>query len=372
VSITIVLHEATRTGAPKVGGIIAAGLQKYEDVRVICLDDGPLLGWLQQRIGEDRVSVVSSQQLRYRSSFNERLRLAEAALRENPTDIVYVNSFAAAEYAVAGKAVGSTVVLHLHEKAGEMRKILALDLAKMEVMSMCDGIILAADALEHDVVEVFGSIPEKCLRFGIVVDTLEIAQFADEDGAIVQNAAGDAIAWGGRASIGMCGVASRRKGSDIFFEIAARLPQHDFVWIGNWAPNEAPENPVYDEFLAARLPNFYVSGGIDNPYKFIKRLDLFFLSSREDPNPLVLAEAMLLSTPILAFSATTAVSDFLGRTAILCHGATNIADAERVMKAIDLKELRSPSFRGLADAHRARFDMSAKAEGLVSFLNSLS
>jgi glycosyltransferase involved in cell wall biosynthesis len=355
-----------------VGGIIAAGLQKYEDVRVICLSDGPLLGWLQQRIGADRVSVVASQQLRYRSSFNDRLRMAEAALRENPSDVVYVNSFAAAEFVVAGKAVGSTVAMHLHEKAGEMRKILALDLAKLEVMSMCDGIVLAADELERDIAEVFGSVPEKCLRFGIVVDTVEIAQFADEDGAAAQNAAGDSIAWGERASIGMCGVASPRKGSDIFFETAARLPQHDFVWIGNWAPNEAPENPVYDEFLAARLPNFYVSGGVDNPYKFIKRLDLFFLSSREDPNPLVLAEALLLNTPILAFSATTAVSDFLGRTAILCHGTTNTQDAERVMKAIDLKELRSPSFRGMADTHRARFDMDAKAEELVTFLSGLS
>jgi len=372
VSITIVLHEATRTGAPKVGGIIAAGLQKYEDVRVICLDDGPLLGWLQQRVGEDRVLVASSQQLRYRSTFNERLHLAEAALRENPTDIVYVNSFAASEYVVAGKAVGSRVALHLHEKAGEMRKILALDLAKMEVLSMCDGIILAADDLEHDIAEVFGSVPEKCLRFGIVVDTQEIARFADEAGAIAQNAAGEAIAWGERASIGMCGVASPRKGSDIFFETARRLPQHDFVWIGNWTPNEAPENQIYEEFLSARLPNLYVSGGVDNPYKFIKRLDLFFLSSREDPNPLVLAEALLLNTPILAFSATTAVTDFLGRTAILCHGATNTPDAERVMKAIDLKELRSPSFRSLTDAHRARFDMDAKTEGLMSFLNSLA
>ena len=170
----------------------------------------------------------------------------------------------------------------------------------------------------------------------------------------------------------MCGVASPRKGSDMFFELAARLPQHDFVWIGSWTPNEAPENPVYEEFLKAQLPNLYVSGGVDNPYKFIKRLDLFFLSSREDPNPLVLAEALLLNTPILAFSATTAVGDFLGRTAILCHGATNIPDAERVMKAIDLKELRSPGFRNLAAAHRARFDMDAKAEELVTFLNSLS
>src|SRR5260221_14580819 len=133
-SITVVLHEASRTGAPKVGGIIAAGLQKYDDVRVICLSDGPLLDWLQQRLGMERVTVLESGSTRYRSSFGDRRRVAEAALRENPSDIVYVNSFAASEFVVAGKSVGSTVALHLHEKDGEMRKILSLDLAKLEVL----------------------------------------------------------------------------------------------------------------------------------------------------------------------------------------------------------------------------------------------
>ena len=47
-SIVVVLHEATRTGAPRVGGLIAAALQKHFDVRVLCLSDGPLVGWLEE------------------------------------------------------------------------------------------------------------------------------------------------------------------------------------------------------------------------------------------------------------------------------------------------------------------------------------
>ena len=41
-SITLVLHEATRTGAPRVGGLIAKELARSEDVHVIVLKDGPL------------------------------------------------------------------------------------------------------------------------------------------------------------------------------------------------------------------------------------------------------------------------------------------------------------------------------------------
>lgn len=370
-SVTIVLHEATRTGAPKVGGIIAAALQKYYDVRIVCLSDGPLLGWLQQQVGPERVTLLSSGTLRYRATFTDRVRMAEAALKDDPSEIVYVNSLAASEFIIAGKSVGSVVALHLHEKSAEMRKLMALDLAKVELLPMCDGIVLAADDLEHDLAEVFGFVPDKCLRFGIVVDAAEIGRLAQQREAAARNAAGDPIEWGERTVIGMCGVASPRKGCDIFFEAAGRLPEHDFLWIGNWGPNEAPENTVYDDFLAARLPNLYVSGGVDNPYQYIDRLDLFFLSSREDPNPLVLAEAMLLRIPILVFSATTAVTDFLGRSAILCHGTTNTADAERVLRMIDVGELRSERFRGLADEHRSRFDMDAKVEPLVNFLNSL-
>jgi glycosyltransferase involved in cell wall biosynthesis len=370
-SVTIVLHEATRTGAPKVGGIIAAALQKYDDVRIICLSDGPLLGWLQQQVGPEHVTLLSTGTLRHRASFTERVRMAEAALSDNPSDIVYVNSLAASEFIIAGKSAGSVVALHLHEKSAEMRKLMALDLAKVELLPMCDGIVLAADELEQDLAEVFGFIPEKCLPFGIVVDVAEIGRLAQEPDATAQNAAGDPIVWGERIVIGMCGVASPRKGSDIFFEAAGQLPEHDFLWIGNWAPHEAPENAVYDDFLVARLPNLYVSGGVDNPYKYIDRLDLFFLSSREDPNPLVLAEALLLRVPILAFSATTAVTDFLGRSAILCHGTTNTPDAARVLRMIDAGVLRSERFRGLSDEYRARFDMDAKVEPLVGFLNSL-
>lgn len=370
-SITVVLHEATRTGAPKVGGLIAAELQKYEDVRVICLDGGPLLPWLRERIGADRISVVDSGKLRYRSSFNERVHAAEATLREHPSELVYVNSFAAAEFVVAAKSVGRAVVLHLHEKAGEMRKILSLDLAKLEVLAMCDGIVLAADELERDVAEVFGFLPKRRLCFGIAVDVPEIRRLAGDADASACNASGTSLAWDERARVGMCGIASFRKGADLFFEVARRLPAHDFLWIGNWEPAEAPENLAYEGFLAERLPNLYVTGGVDNPYKYIKRVDLFFLSSREDPNPLVLAEAMLLDTPILAFSRATAVADFLGRTAILCHGHTNWPDAVRVIDALDITELRSRRFRGLAATHLNCFDLEGKMEELLEFLRSV-
>ena len=152
---------------------------------------------------------------------------------------------------------------------------------------------------------------------------------------------------------------------------AKSLPQYDFIWVGNWSSDDAPENTIYSEFVKAKLPNLFVSGSVSNPYKYISNFDLFFLSSREDPNPVVLAEALILRVPILAFSKTTAVTDFLARCAILCHGRANLDDSVRVLNALDASEIRSDSFRPNGDEFRKRFHVADKIGGVVELLDSL-
>ena len=370
-SAVVVLHEATRTGAPRVGGLIAASLQKHLDVRVLCLSDGPLVPWLKERVGADNVSVIDFDNQRHRTPFAERVGIARRALAEMPDELVYVNSAAAAEFVFAAKELGKTTVVHVHEKAAMLRRLLEIDLAKLEMMSLCDGIVLAAGNLRRDLAEVFGFVPERCLDFGIAIDTEEIGKLASEGDAVACNALGEAADWGERLVIGMCGHASLRKGADIFFAAAAAVPEHDFVWIGNWSGAEAPENEVIDQYLSRKLPNLYVTDGVDNPYKYIARLDLFFLSSRVDPNPLVLAEAMSLGVPVLCFSRTTAVADFLGRSAILCHGTTNTEDTVRVLRALDPTELRAPEFGRSNEELQHRFDITQKTPSLLGYLASL-
>ncbi|HTV89822.1 MAG TPA: glycosyltransferase [Stellaceae bacterium] len=371
-SAVVVVHEASRTGAPRMGGLIAAGLRKYMDVRLICLHDGPLLPWLEERVGADKLTLLElGGEERPKTPFAERVALAQQVIEEAAPDIVYVNSAAASEFVVAGKAAGLATVLHVHEKAEMLRWLLRYDLVKLDVPALCDGVVLAAGDLRGDLAEIFGFVPERCLDFGIAVDPQEIARLAAAADASARNAGGRGFTWGSRPVVGMVGHASERKGADIFFEAAAACPEHDFVWVGNWDRATAPENPVFDRFAAERLPNLYVAGAVDNPYAYIARFDLFFLSSREDPNPVVLAEALTLGVPVLAFSRTTAVGDFLGRSGILCHGTTNTQDAVRVLQALDADEIRSPQFRGLTERYRDRFDITKRVGDLVGFLGAL-
>lgn len=370
-SVLIVLHEAMRTGAPRIGGLIAGALKQHRDVRILCLTGGPMLDWLRERVGAENVEVIDTAVPRHKVPFAERLEFANRFLEQESSPIVYVNSLAACEFVVAAKAAGKIAVVHVHEKVEEMRKLLAIQLMKLEVLSLSDAVVLAAEDLRADLVEVFGFLPDRVMNFGIAVDADEIDRLATDGKPEAQTAAGKKFKRGKRLVVGMIGHASRRKGADIFFECAQSLPEHDFMWVGNWNQDDAPENTAYAKFAEKKLGNLFVSGSVANPYRYISNFDLFFLSSREDPNPVVLAESLILRVPVLAFSKATAVTDFLGRCAIVCHGDANAADSVRVLKALEADELRSDAFRPRAKEYRERFHVADKIAGVVELLDSL-
>jgi len=367
-SITLILHEATRTGAPRVGGLIAKELARDEDVNVLVLKDGPLVPWLKELIGDDRITVCNSDEFEHTLPFEERLRSASEALAGCESDVVYVNSLAASVFVLAAKAQHRKTVLHVHERSAEMFSLLRHDVTKMEVMAVTDGVVLAANDLTSDILDVFGLIPAASHNFGIAIEIDTLRETARAEVEPARTAGGGVLSKGERLLVGMCGHASPRKGSDIFFETAEAMPDCDFVWIGGWEPAEAIENTVYDAYMSKQLENLYVTGAVDNPYAHIGQLDLFFLSSREDPNPLVLAEAMALHVPLLTFSKTTAVADRLGRTGILCHGLPNVPDVSRVLKACAPGKVRSESFRHLADEALAEFDIKEKMKDVRSLV----
>ena len=91
--------------------------------------------------------------------------------------------------------------------------------------------------------------------------------------------------------IGMCGSGTYRKGFDIFVDIAKKYDKYFFIWIG---PNV--------DFKNLTIPvNMIVTGYTNNPYNIIINIDIFLCTSREDPYPLVILEAMYLNKKIISF-----------------------------------------------------------------------
>ena len=370
-AITLILHEASRTGAPVVGALIARELARSEAVRVVAMKDGPLVGELRDTLGPKNVVAFAEPAFHFRTSFEERLGRAGDVIGAEPCDLVYANSLGASVFALAAKLKGRKAILHVHEKAAAMVDLLAHDVAKVEVTRAVDALVLAADDQRGDLARLFSYAPGEIETFGVAVDVAAVRRAGAAMSTPPADARGRAFTRSQRLVVAMCGHASLRKGADIFLETALSAPDADFLWIGAWAPDETPDNPVYEDFLRLAPSNLYVTGAVDNPHPHIATADLFFLSSREDPNPLVLGEALALGKPVLAFSRATGVTDLIGRGGLLCYGDPNAEDAARMIRACTREALRAPSWRTAGDEALKAYDLDAKMTKLRAMIQRL-
>lgn len=370
-AITFAIHEATRTGAPRLGALIARELQRREEVRVIVMKDGPLTPWLEQTVGARNLIVCRGDRFHFRTPFEERVRLAGEMLEREPSDLVYANSLATSVFALAAAYQKRKTILHVHEKAADMFNLLACDVTKIEAARVVDAAVLAAAEIRADLLQVFQAAPPEVETFGVAVEVEAIRAAAGERAAAALNAHGEPLTRSDRLIVGMCGFASARKGADIFLETALARPECDFLWVGGWRPEETAENIAYAEFERRAPANLYLSGAVDNPYPHMAMMDVFFLSSREDPNPLVVGEALALKLPILSFSRTTAIADRLGRCGILCYGEPNAADAARLLRVCSAEAARGSEFRNAGEALLAEYDLRTKMARLDDLIARL-
>ncbi|UQB43256.1 glycosyltransferase [Thiomicrospira microaerophila] len=113
-----------------------------------------------------------------------------------------------------------------------------------------------------------------------------------------------------------CGTVYWRKGPDLFLETARDLLKRNiknlkFIWIGEGKDKKALQESLTTE----EEKQIKFVGHKSNANELFAAADLFFLSSREDPFPLVVLHAAQFAIPSLYFSGTTGIADFLQQDA---------------------------------------------------------
>ena len=110
------------------------------------------------------------------------------------------------------------------------------------------------------------------------------------------------------------GVADRRKGIDLFIETASKvqkLREHVyFTWIGSFLDNETKQLTQL-HYKNEDSVNLIFTGEVPHSLLNLLPFDLFFLSSREDPYPLVVLEAAALEIPSACFDGSGGTVDFV-------------------------------------------------------------
>ena len=148
--------------------------------------------------------------------------------------------------------------------------------------------------------------------------------------------------------VGCCGTVEHRKGADLWVAIAREvrkaMPSQPvrFVWVGEIAQPVQQDDMAGVEFV----------GPTANPYAHMRRFDVATLPSRDDPFPLVVLEAMLLGTPVVAF-AVGGVARQIGDASIVVPPGDVAAFARAVVNLLTDEDARR-RLGALAQARVAR------------------
>jgi glycosyltransferase involved in cell wall biosynthesis len=111
-----------------------------------------------------------------------------------------------------------------------------------------------------------------------------------------------------------CGLAEWRKGPDVFLDVAkaliVKMPTVHFIWLG------LLDNTYSKELVASKEgwdigQQVHLLPVCSDSRPYFEAMDVFFLSSREDPFPLVMLEAAHAGKPIVGVRASGGVNDFL-------------------------------------------------------------
>lgn len=235
--------------------------------------------------------------------------------KESQFDFIYANTIASADLALATKsALGIPLITHIHELEFSLN-LYAHQASRQAIFSESKGIIACSNAVKENLVE----------KHCVPAEKIEVIHsFIDNEGILTRIAKNDkkAIkkAFGLPENcflVGACGNAEWRKGLDIYVQLVAAYqkkawpdPVH-FVWIGMRKEGAYYENVAYDlEKLGVGEQISFIEP-TPKAVEIIDALDLFVVSSREDPFPLVMLEAAICEKPILGFEKTGGCQEFV-------------------------------------------------------------
>ncbi|MEP7278419.1 MAG: glycosyltransferase family 4 protein, partial [Bacteroidota bacterium] len=110
------------------------------------------------------------------------------------------------------------------------------------------------------------------------------------------------------------GTVTPRKGIHEFLEVAAitkaAQKKVSFIWIGGYE-NEETKLQVEAALKKMEYPGILFTGALPHNATNLLPFDVFFLSSREDPYPLVVVEAAYLAVPSICFDGSGGIPEFI-------------------------------------------------------------
>ena len=153
---------------------------------------------------------------------------------------------------------------------------------------------------------------------------------------------------------------SKQKRLDLFLEVAKRMPEYSFIWIGN------QHTPDFE------IPtNVHFMGNIPDAGRYAAYADVFLLPSNYEGLPMVIIEALSKGVPVVA-SAVGGISELLDGT----NGFAVENDANTMAEAIlkiynSSKEEYARMSESARNTYLDKFTVNHMVKGYLSIYNEI-
>ena len=255
------------------------------------------------------------------------------ALREQGYTSAIVNTSGAAAAVPVLKKAGFEVTLLVHELPRLLREKGLTDSARIAT-KLADRIVFAAPFVRDQFLAEVESDRDQDL---LIIPQGSYQRIEISRAARDQQRKELAVEQGQRLVIAI-GYADLRKGFDLFLQLwrltrgVPGAPLTHFCWVGDIDPGLA--NLLRTEISdAEQTGTFHMAGYRTGVSAFLSAADAFVLTSREDPFPTVVLEALLAALPVLAFERSGGIPDLLRESPLgnLLPYADTAAMAVRLM-----------------------------------------
>ncbi len=278
-------------------------------------------------------------------------------------DLVYLNTSAVAFQASGMALSGQRMLWHIHEMEYALRLTMG-DAQNKKLFSLPDRFIVVSNAVKKALINQY-KVPEN--KIDLVNGFVDVPNFTSEEIQIRRQQIRLRLGWPEDAFvIGGCGALGWRKGTDVFLQIADLMCKAEsdsrtrFLWVGGGGDEVLRfEHDVRHLGLSKRCDQVSATSDVMNYYL---AMDVFALTSREDPFPLVMLEAGACQLPTVCFANAGGGSEYVGDDAGLIVPYLDVAAfVAQLQKLRDTPELRQRL--GIAAAHKVQKQHVVEVQG---------
>lgn len=307
--ILFIGHESSLTGAPILLLNLLELIKRHSlyDFEIVLARGGALDEAFQKLAPTDilkgkNYSTTRNKVKRFVNSAERKLKLLKWRNKVRKFDLIFSNTVVNGKVLKGFTNSGRPVVSYIHE----LETIIQENYADAVLTFQLSDIISVPSAAVSNNLRLAHSIREqKIKRLDYFFPMKDLAPSAAKKKEVRQNFLDQFKLPKDKFYVVAMGTATHRKGIDLFLELCKELqaePDVFFVWIGDFVDPGTKEKALKYIEAHSLSDNFFMTGFLPNSPLNLLSFDLFCLTSREDPYPLVVIEAALQKIPALCFN----------------------------------------------------------------------